>query len=246
MQEQEQWEAGKKMIVDSELFDQLRKLASTLINEFDGSMTRVENPKHIHAGDLPGWSDYFWESSTIRKAHLKTIEPVGKNKLWLMHINIFPQEHVDLPIFGLDIVANPKKISGCFCDYSPIDVGQTLLHPYMIKFKTTTEKFTWTKERQMPDWALEIFSENIIGAGSIRTGEETEQLVNMALELSRFYTMEMGNPQYTKKWINTLERQNKYCANQKLNRMLHSSILAMGIPEETKNQYVENVLFREV
>jgi hypothetical protein len=68
----------------------------------------------------------------------------------------------------------------------------------------------------------------------------------MALELSRFYTMEMGNPQYTKKWINTLERQNKYCANQKLNRMLHSSILAMGIPEETKNQYVENVLFREV
>ena len=47
------------MIVDSELFDQLRKLASTLINEFDGAMTRVENPKHIHAGDLPGWSDYF-------------------------------------------------------------------------------------------------------------------------------------------------------------------------------------------
>ena len=26
----------------------------------------------------------------------------------------------------------------------------------------------------MPDWALEIFSENIIGAGSIRTGEETD------------------------------------------------------------------------
>ena len=47
------------MIVDSELFDQLRKLASTLINEFDGSMTRVENPKHT--ADLNGWKDYFWE-----------------------------------------------------------------------------------------------------------------------------------------------------------------------------------------
>jgi len=28
--------------------------------------------------------------------------------------------------------------------------------------------------------------------------------------------------------------------------MLHSSILAMGISEERKNQYVENVLFEEV
>ena len=245
MQEQEQWTAGTKMIIDSPLFEQLRNLSATLINEFDDSMTRVENPKHT--ADLEGWQDYFWESSTIRKAHLKTIEPVGKNKLWLMHINIFPNEHVDLPIFGLDIVANPKKISGCFCDYSPTDVLHDSNHPYMVKFKTATEKFTWTKERVMPDWALEIFSENIIGAGSIRTGEETEQLVNMALELSRFYTMEMSNPQYNnKRWINTLERQNKYCEKQKLNRMLHSSILAMGISEERKNQYVENVLFEEV
>ena len=87
------------MIVDSELFDQLRSLAATLINDFDSSMDRVENKNHT--ADLEGWKDYFWESDTIRKAHLKTIEPVGKNKLWLMHINFFPREHVDLPIFGL-------------------------------------------------------------------------------------------------------------------------------------------------
>jgi hypothetical protein len=31
-----------------------------------------------------------------------------------------------------------------------------------------------------------------------------------------------------------------------MNKMLHSSILAMGVPEERKNQYVENVLFEEV
>ena len=232
------------MIVDSELFDQLRKLAYTLIEEFDNSMERVENPNHT--ADLEGWKDYFWKSDTIRKAHLKTIEPVGNNKLWLMHINFFPREHVNLPIFGFDIVANPNKVSGCFCDYSPIDILQNDKHPYMIKFRTATENLEWKKERIMPDWALEIFSENIVGAGAIRSGEETEQLVNMALELSRFYTMEMDNPQYTKRWINTLEAQNKYCEKQKLNRMLHSSILAMGISEERKNQYVENVLFEEI
>jgi len=31
-----------------------------------------------------------------------------------------------------------------------------------------------------------------------------------------------------------------------MNKMLHGSILAMGIPEEIKDQYVDNVLFEQV
>ena len=229
-------------MIESELFDKLRNLSGELRRLFSSHMQEVENPKHV--ADLEGWSDYFWESDTIRKAHLKTIEPVGKNKLWLMHINIFPRENIDLPIFGLDIVANPKKISGCFCDYSPITGGH---HPYLDKFSYETEGLTWTRARVMPDWAMEIFSPNIVGAGSIREGEETEQLCSMAHNLASFYCMEMNNPTYAKdKELNTLEAQNKYCRNQKMNKMLHSSILAMGISEERKNQYVENVLFEEV
>lgn len=229
-------------MIESELFDRLRDLSVELRNLFSRSMTLYDNPKHT--ADLEGWSDWFWSSDTIRKAHLKTIEPVGKNKLWLMHINIFPQFNINLPIFGLDIVANPQKISGCFCDYSPITKGS---HPYLDKFKLETEGLSWTRAREMPDWAQEIFSENIVGAGSIREGEETDQLCQMALNLATFYCMEMNNPQYQKTFsLDTRKAQNKYCRNQKMNRMLHSSILAMGISEERKNQYVENVLFEEV
>lgn len=229
-------------MIESELFDRLRDLSVELRNLFSRSMTLYDNPKHT--ADLEGWSDWFWSSDTIRKAHLKTIEPVGKNKLWLMHINIFPQFNINLPIFGLDIVANPQKISGCFCDYSPITEGS---HPYLDKFKLETQGLSWTRAREMPDWAQEIFSENIVGAGSIREGEETDQLCQMALNLATFYCMEMNNPQYQKTFsLDTRKAQNKYCRNQKMNRMLHSSILAMGISEERKNQYVENVLFEEV
>jgi len=229
-------------MIESELFDTLRDLSFRLRSLFGEHMEEYKNPKHT--ADLKGWSDWFWKSDTIRKAHLKTIEPVGKNKLWLMHINIFPQPHINLPIFGLDIVANPKKISGCFCDYSPITGGH---HPYLDKFSYETEGLTWTRARVMPDWAMEIFSPNIVGAGSIREGEETEQLCSMAYNLASFYCMEMNNPTYAKdKELNTLEAQNKYCRNQKMNKMLHSSILAMGISEERKDQYVENVLFEEV
>ena len=229
-------------MIESELFDRLRNLSQELISLFDRSMTQYDNPEHT--ADLEGWSDWFWSSDTIRKAHLKTIEPVGNNKLWLMHINIFPHFDVDLPIFGLDIVANPKKISGCFCDYSPLTERP---HPFLDKFSLETKDLAWTRAREMPDWALEIFSPNIVGAGSIREGEETDQLCNMAFNLASFYCMEMDNPVHQKVGgLNTRDAQNKYCRNQKMNRMLHSSILAMGISEERKNQYVEDVLFEEV
>ena len=229
------------MMIESPLFDKLRKLAEDLISLFDEHMTPAVNLKHI--ADLEGWSDWFWESDSIRKGHLKIIEPVGKNKLWLMHINLFPAFDTDLPIFGLDIVANPKKISGCFCDYSPLTDRR---HPFLDKFVSETKDLSWTRAREMPDWAQEIFSENIVGAGSIREGEETEQLCSMAWKLAQFYTMEMDNPVHSKlDCLNTQEAQNKYCRNQKLNKMLHTSILAMGISEERKNQYVENVLFEE-
>jgi len=229
-------------MIESELFDRLRDLSFRLRCLFGANMQEYKNPKHT--ADLEGWSDWFWKSDVIRKAHLKTIEPVGKNKLWLMHINIFPQPHVNLPIFGLDIVANPKKISGCFCDYSPIVEGP---HPFLDKFNYETEGLLWTRAREMPAWAQEIFSPNIVGAGSIREGEETDQLCQMALNLASFYCLEMENPVYQRnKNLNTIEAQNKYCRNQKMNKMLHSSILAMGISEERKNQYVEEVLFEEV
>ena len=39
---------------------------------------------------------------------------------------------------------------------------------------------------------------------------------------------------------------NKYCINQKKNPHLHRSILAMGISEEGKDRYVNNVLFEEI
>jgi hypothetical protein len=230
-------------LIESELFDKLRDLSVELRNLFSRSMTPYDNPKHT--ADLEGWSDWFWQSDTIRKAHLKTIEPVGKNKMWLMHINIFPRFNVDLPIFGLDIVANPNKISGCFCDYSP--TTDTPHHPYMYKFQNEIRDLTWTRAREMPDWAQEIFSKDIVGAGSIREGEETDQLCQMAFDLASFYCLEMNNPMYQKTFsLDTREAQNKYCRNQKMNKMLHSSIRAMGISEERKNQYVDNVLFEEI
>lgn len=229
-------------LVETPLLKELRKLSLDICKEFDTYLARFENFKHIHR--FEGWEDYFWQSYVIRKCHLKTIEP-SKNttNLWLMHINIFPHTDIDLPILGLDIVSSPTKISGCFFDFSPTTPGR---HPYMDMFESVTKNLSWKKERQLPDWAKEIFSEHIIGAGSVREGPETEQLKEVTLKLISYYLQNMNNPMFEKENLDTRKAQNKYCRNQKTNVQLHKSILAMGISEEEKNQYVEEVLFEEI
>lgn len=231
-------------MISSELFDRLRELAEQLSDNFSSHLKEYDNESHIHAGDLPGWSDRFWKSDMIRKAHLKTIEPVGQNKMWLMHINVFPEFNVDLPIFGLDIVATPTKVSGVFCDYSKTHEG-ICTNLYQTYFHETVKDLSWKRERELPPWAQEIFSVDMMAAGTVKVGEELDQLCETAINLQQFY-LENIMRVFPDDKVNTKETQNKYCINQKMNKMLHSSILAMGIPEQLKDQYVDNVLFEVI
>jgi hypothetical protein len=106
--------------MDSVIWNRLRLLATEIEEVFDKHLVRYENPKLTRHFD--GWSDKFWKSDSIRKAHLKIIEPgtEGNRKLWLLHINVFPQPWMDLPILGFDVVSGPNKISGSCIDYSPV------------------------------------------------------------------------------------------------------------------------------
>lgn len=223
------------------LIDECRDVAQTLKSVFDLEMESYINAKHIHEFD--GWSDWFWRSDKIRKAHLKTIEPAGKNrKQWLLHMNIFPDADIDAPIFGLDIVATPNKISGVFCDFSPTTDTQD---EFLDLFKEITKTLEWKRERELPLWAQEIFTEEMIAAGSVRQGPETDQLILAVGILTENY-FNMINQLKPNPELNTIRAQNKYCFFQKQNKMLHSSILAWGISEEDKDDYVNDVLFEEI
>ena len=105
-----------------------------------------------------------------------------------MHINVFPSIHCDMPIFGLDIVATPNKVSGVFCDYSKTYNGFStdLMQEY---FRETVKDLSWNRERELPPWAKEIFSVDMMAAGSVRPGEELDQLCETALKLTSFYCL---------------------------------------------------------
>ena len=227
------------------LWNRLNEYASYISDRFDQSFTRYDNPKYTEDMRFPGWTDTFWNSLVVSKAHLKTIVPEDGKGLWLMHVNVFPRPCVELPILGFDIVAGPKKITGSFMDYSPL---HGFPHPYNDYMHMVTQKLEWNKPRELPQWAKEIFSEDMIAVGNINTEEELEQFISTTSNLLDYYldNIEKNSFIMFQNGRDTRPMLNKYCINQKMNPHLHRSILAMGISEQDKDRYVNDVLFEEI
>lgn len=224
------------------LWNRLNSYAEYIFNSFDEHFERWDNEAYTEDMHFPGWKDTFWHSDQIYKAHLKTIVPENGKGLWLMHVNVFPDPSVELPILGFDIVAGPKKITGSFMDYSPLHGFQ---HPYNDYMKQSVANLEWNKPRELPPWAKEIFSENMIAVGNINTEEELDQFIMVTSDLVTHYLENLEQNAF-KTNRNTIPILNKYCSNQKLNPHLHRSILAMGISEADKDAYVNSVLFEEI
>jgi len=47
-------------------------------------------------------------------------------------------------------------------------------------FKSRVADSTWSKQRQLPDWAKSIFSDSMIAAGNISTEQELEESPDQA------------------------------------------------------------------
>lgn len=224
------------------LWQRLNNYAQYIFNSFDEHFERWDNEAYTEDMHFEGWTDTFWHSDEIYKAHLKTIVPEDGKGLWLMHVNIFPEVGYELPILGFDIVAGPKKITGSFMDYSPLH-GHP--HPYSDYMESKVKDLSWNKKRELPPWAQEIFSENMIAVGNINTEEELEQFIEVTSDLLDHYLNNLEENAFASN-RDTKPILNKYCINQKMNPHLHRSILAMGISEEDKDRYVNDVLFEEI
>jgi hypothetical protein len=222
------------------LWIKLNKLADSIRWKFSDHFKEYHN----HSMDdlhFEGWDDRFWRSNEIYKAHVKTIEPKDGKGLWLMHVNVFPEIGIELPILGFDIVAGPKKITGSFMDFSPL---HGFPHPYHDYMESRVKDLEWNKPRELPQWAKEIFSSDMIAVGNINTDQELDQFIQATTDLVDYYLDGLLANAFESR-RDTLPLLNKYCQNQKMNPHLHRSIEAMGISKEDKNQYIDNVLFEE-
>jgi hypothetical protein len=224
------------------LWKTLTGLSDYIFKSFDEHFVRWDNESYTEDMHWPGWTDTFWHSDQVYKAHLKTIIPADGKGLWLMHVNVFPDPSVELPILGFDIVAGPRKITGSFMDYSPL---HGFPHPYTDYMEKAVKGLEWVKPRELPPWAQEIFSKDMIAVGNINTEDEINQFISVTTDLVDYYLDNLEENAFPTR-RDLLPLLNKYCSNQKLNPHLHRSLETMGVTGDPKDRYVNSVLFEEI
>src|SRR6056300_947928 len=102
----------------SEVWNTLVKIQDRLIERFDATGTEIQEPG-MDRFNQPGWINRVWSSDNYRRAHVDVVDARDTKGLWMMHCCVFPHLDSDAPIFGLDVIAGARKITGYFHDYSP-------------------------------------------------------------------------------------------------------------------------------
>lgn len=189
----------------------------------------------------PGWVNKVFANEDYRRAHIDIVDARETKGLWMMHCCIFPQVQNTAPIFGYDVIAGKEKITGFFHDFSPICCED---HPMVKHFKTKTDPLTWKKERQLPYWALQIFSKGMIAAGNIKAVDETDfRNMDIMLENLKYYIENVGK---YKSDFNYAKLHNKYAYYQKQNPHTPKAMKALGLNEEDVDLFISKCLFPEI
>jgi len=186
--------------------------------------------------------DISWKSVLFRKAHLNFIDMQEERGVSLLHFCIYPHFHNNGPIFGLDIVAGKRKISGFFHDYSYTSHKE---HDMIKVFYDISKDYSWNKKRELPEWARSIFSNHIIAIGNITNDTEIEQILSLVKRSFTVYIDSIANYNNIHDIDYGIQSQNRYCLYQKQNPQLYKSLKALGFEDHFITDFVENILFKE-
>ena len=200
---------------------------------------KFENTGYIideHKDNDKGVTDVAFESELYRRAHISIVDARESKKLWLLHVTIFPHLHNPAPIYGFDIIAGPTRVSGAFHDFS-FAGSHEIMMPW---FANRTKELEWNKRRELPDWAKQIFSDNIVAIGAVGVNELSE-FTNLGLETLDYYLNHIHVTQRSNK--ESAYHQDNYCYYQRQNPHTPKVLVNLGFTTEEAESFVNNRLF---
>ncbi len=215
---------------ESTIFTSLEGAKKWLVSELSAYETYDEGHRYP-------WDNYLWRSEKFRRAHLDVVDARDTKRLYMMHLTVFPHTDDGSPVFGFDLIAGPKKVTGAFHDFSPIDEN----HEMLLGFKERVTPMTWSKKRELPEWARNIFSKDMVSAGFITDVEELESVIGLVKSNLQYYLSKVGargDKDFT-------DAQNKYCFWQKQNPHTPKVMAALGYQDEEVNKFIQECLFPE-
>ena len=187
-----------------------------------------------------GWINRVWANNSVRRAHIDVVDARETKGLWMMHVCCFPQLQNDSPIYGFDVIAGKNKMTGAFHDFSP---SATFDHPMIDGYKESVEDFIPKKQRELPEWAKNIFTDKMLAAGNVNTEEEAVAIIEIAVSNLRAWFDEV--PQFDGFGDTSLVQasQDYYCHNQQQNPHTPNVMKSLGLPEEDVDKFCKDMLF---
>ena len=105
------------------------------------------------------------------------------------------------------------------------------------------EDFIPKKQRELPEWAKNIFTDKMLAAGNVNDEEEACAIIDIATNNLRAYFEEVGefNGQGDRDLV--LAAQNYYCHNQQQNPHTPAVMKSLGLAEQDVEVFCRDMLF---
>ncbi len=227
----------------SVIWDRLTECKDEIINIFDANAVEYQEPGLDHFNN-DTWINRTWQNNNIRRAHIDVVDARESKGLWMMHVCLFPVLNNDGPIYGFDVIAGKNKMTGAFHDFSASSGGED--HPMVEGYKEAVADFIPKKQRQLPEWATNIFTDKMVAAGNVSTEEEAVAIIELALNNLRAYFDEIGEFTGYGNRDETIAAQNYYCDNQQQNPHTPRTMKSLGLNEEDVDRFCTDMLFPKI
>ena len=223
------------------IWNKLIDCKDDIIAIFDEQATEIQEDglDYFNRPDS-GWINRVWANNNVRRAHIDVVDARDSKGLWMMHVCIFPTLDNPAPIYGFDVIAGKNKMTGAFHDFSPSADPD---HPMIQGYYESVEHFVPEKQRELPEWARNIFTEKMLAAGNVKTDEEATEIIQIALSNLHAYFEEVGETKGEGAPDLVAACQNYYCENQQQNPHTANVMKSLGLPEADVDRFCTDMLF---
>lgn len=227
------------------IWNQLIKCKDEIIQTFDQRAYEIHEPG-MDQFNQPnsGWVNRVWANENIRRAHIDVVDARETKGLWMMHVCVFPELTNGGPIYGFDVIAGKNKITGAFHDFSPSSGGAD--HPMIQGYMDSVKEFVPKKQRELPQWAKNIFTGKMLAAGNVNTEDEAAAIINIALNNLCAYFDKIAEFQGTATVADTVISHNWYCDNQRQNPHTPNVMKSLGLNENAVDKFCTDMLFPKI
>ena len=226
---------------NSVIWDRLIDCQNEIIDIFNDKAKEFSEPGLDYFNKPDGsWINRVWQNDEIRRAHIDVVDARDSKGLWMMHVCIFPTLDNPAPIYGFDVIAGKNKMTGAFHDFSPSSDPD---HPMIEGYFESVEHFVPEKQRELPEWARNIFTGKMLAAGNVKTEEEATEIIRIATDNLRAYFDEVGASKGEGDKALVQASQDYYCHNQQQNPHTPNVMKSLGLDESDVDKFCTDMLF---